>query len=98
MIYQVIPILMKVLFDYLATVKPRMDSGDLNWQFWKTPYLERSIEHKLTQNSWGGTVTNQDLRNNVLIKAIQLYLDEKKIAFKRAQVTFPLQLCIIKFE
>ena len=62
--------------------------------FW-SPYHTRDIEHKILQTSWGGTVNqDRDLRNNVLIKAVQLYLDAHKIAYRNAN----LQLMSTKQE
>ena len=62
--------------------------------FW-SPYHTRDIEHKILQTSWGGTINqDRDLRNNVLIKAVQLYLDEKKIEYRNAN----LQLMSTKQE
>jgi hypothetical protein len=86
MIAMIVPVIFKLLFDSFTSLKPMIDNGELNWKFWLSAYEERRIEHKLTQNSWGGTVTNQDLRNNVLLKAIQLYLDSMKVDYIRAQV------------
>ena len=54
--------------------------------FW-SPYYTREIEHKILQTSWGGTINqDRDLRNNVLIKAIQLYLDEQKVEYRNANL------------
>ena len=62
--------------------------------FW-SPYHTRDIEHKILQTSWGGTINqDRDLRNNVLIKAVQLYLDENKIEYRNAN----LQLMSTKQE
>ena len=50
-------------------------------------YYTREIEHKVIQNTWGDTTsTNQDQRNNVLIKSLQLFLDFKKIEYQQASV------------
>ena len=56
--------------------------------FWWSPYCFREIEHKMLETSWGGTFsTDKDLRNNVLIKAIQLFLDQEvKIEYRKASV------------
>ena len=55
--------------------------------FW-SPHYTRSIEHKTVQVCWGATFnTDKDQRNNVLIKAIQLYLDQvRKIEYRSASV------------
>ena len=54
--------------------------------FW-SPYYTRELEHKVTQNNWGHAFSpDKDQRNNVLIKAIQLYLDDKKLDYRNANV------------
>jgi len=55
--------------------------------FW-SPYYTREIEHKTVQVCWGATFSaDKDLRNNVLIKAIQLYLDqERKLEYRHSSI------------
>merc|ERR1719359_120384 len=41
----------------------------------------------MVTTSWGGTFAqDRNLRNNVLIKAIQLYLESKKIEYRNSQM------------
>ena len=77
MVAMTIPYIFKLLMD-LANGQG-IDGLRAALFFW-SPYHTRDIEHKILQTSWGGTINqDRDLRNNVLIKAIQLYLDEKKV-------------------
>jgi chaperone BCS1 len=83
-----IPVLFQLMISGIAAIKPMWEQGELNWSFWRKPVDYREIEHKVTQNSWGSTTqANEDQRNNVLIKAIQMYIDEKKIQYPSAQVS-----------
>jgi len=83
-----IPVIFKLMFDFIANLKPMWEQGELKLAFWRKPVDYREIEHKVTQNSWGETTSaNEDQRNNVLIKAIQMYMDEKKIEYPKAQVS-----------
>ena len=50
----------------------------------------------MLQTSWGGTINqDRDLRNNVLIKAIQLYLDEKKVE-NRSSALYPTRCDMLR--
>jgi DNA polymerase III delta prime subunit len=85
MIAMMVPYFFKMIMD-------SANSGSV-WEnlrsvifFW-SPYYTREIEHKILQTSWGGTINqDRDLRNNVLIKAIQLYLDEQKVEYRNANL------------
>lgn len=88
-IAMVIPVLFKSIFGFFGQVSERFQRGD--WRldmliFWRK-MVERTIDHKTTQNLWGDTITDRDTRNNVLLKAIQLYLDYKKIRWERSRVS-----------
>ena len=56
--------------------------------FWWSPYHTREIEHKEIEMAWGDRwVADNDLHNDVLIKAIQLYLHkERKLDYRDAGV------------
>jgi hypothetical protein len=89
-IAMVIPVIFKIMFDQIAklTSGQPIFSGDFEWAFWRSKYDTRAIEHKVTQNTWGDTTAaNADQRNNVLIKAIQMFLDKNKVGYKLAQVS-----------
>ena len=47
----------------------------------------RIIEYAEIRNNWGYSITSRDEKNNILLKAITLYLNEKKIKFKEAKVS-----------
>ena len=80
-----VPLFFKMIMDAASGGIP-MDAIKSILFFW-SPYLTREIEHKVMQTSWGGTISqDRDMRNNVLIKAIQLYLDHKKIEYRNANV------------
>jgi len=80
MIAVLIPFIFKVVMDAMSG-QTKLLSKDFNWMPWRR-YFEREIEHKMTQNQWGETnSSNEDQRNNVLIKSIQLYIDHLKIEF-----------------
>jgi len=90
MIAMLIPVIFRVMFNGLGEISGKFQSGELRLDmlmFWKGSIIERVIEHRATQNMWGDTVTDRDTRNNVLLKAIQLYLDHKKMKWKRSRVS-----------
>eukprot|EP00615_Pteridomonas_danica_P006134 CAMPEP_0114336614 /NCGR_PEP_ID=MMETSP0101-20121206/5830_1 /TAXON_ID=38822 ORGANISM="Pteridomonas danica, Strain PT" /NCGR_SAMPLE_ID=MMETSP0101 /ASSEMBLY_ACC=CAM_ASM_000211 /LENGTH=713 /DNA_ID=CAMNT_0001468607 /DNA_START=133 /DNA_END=2274 /DNA_ORIENTATION=- len=83
-----IPVVFKFMFEGIASLKPMWEQGEINWTPWRPIVDYREIEYKVTQNSWGETTqANEDQRNNVLIKAIQMYIEEKKIQYPKAQVS-----------
>jgi hypothetical protein len=45
----------------------------------------RDIEFELMRNSWGSVLTGSEERNNILQKAITLYLSSKKTDYQIAQ-------------
>merc|ERR1719502_2187373 len=66
-----------------GTLRDRLRSAIFFW----SPYYTRDIEHKMMTTSWGGTFAqDRNLRNNVLIKAIQLYLEHCQIDYRNANV------------
>ena len=74
MLAMLVPIVIKKMLDGASQQSLGESLSSLAF-FW-SPYYTRGIEHKIVQTSWGGTFNqDRDLRNNVLIKAIQLYLD-----------------------
>ena len=80
-----VPVVIKKMFDVAA----QQDMGEaFNFFFFWSRYYTRDIEHKTVQVSWGGTFsTDKDLRNNVLIKAITLFLDqERKLEYRNSSV------------
>ena len=88
-----VPMFFKLMMDSLQGTNWREALRNIIF-FW-SPYYTRDIEHKILQTSWGGSINqDRDLRNNVLIKAIQLYLDEKKIDYRHGN----LQLMSTKQE
>ena len=88
-----VPMFFKMMMDGMQGTNWREAIRSIVF-FW-SPYYTRDIEHKVLQTSWGGSVNqDKDLRNNVLIKAIQLYLDEKKIDYRHGN----LQLISTKQE
>jgi len=81
-----VPLVFKMIMD--AASNPSTTFS--NWRnvliFW-SPYYTRDIEHKMVQTSWGGTFSqDRNLRNNVLIKAVQLYLEHKQIEYNSASM------------
>ena len=85
LIAMTIPMIFKMMMD-AAQSGAVLESLRSIVFFW-SPYYTREIEHKMMQASWGGTFNqDRDLRNNVLIKAIQLYLDHKKVEYRNASV------------
>ena len=71
-----------VLFKFAMDAVGRSDWWEMinALLFFWSPYYTRELEHKVTQNNWGHAFSpDKDQRNNVLIKAIQLYLDDKKL-------------------
>lgn len=85
LIAMAVPMLFKMIMDS-ASGKNWSDMWRSIVFFW-SPYYTRDIEHKIVQTSWGGTFNqDRDLRNNVLIKAIQLYLDDKGLEYRNANV------------
>jgi len=86
MLAMLVPIVIRTMFQHANS--ETLKDGALSVLFFWSPYYTRDIEHKTVQVSWGGTFnTDKDLRNNVLIKAIQLYLDqERKLEYRYASV------------
>lgn len=83
-----IPVVFKMIMDRAASTSltSAMDSLQSILLFW-SPYYTREIEHKMVLTSWGGSfVADRDLRNNVLIKAIQLYLDDRQVEYRNASI------------
>ena len=71
MLAMLVPIAIKMLLDRASMEK--LSEGISAVVFFWSPYYTRDIEHKTVQVCWGATFsTDKDLRNNVLIKAIQL--------------------------
>eukprot|EP00928_Gymnodinium_smaydae_P014897 TRINITY_DN1546_c0_g3_i1.p1 TRINITY_DN1546_c0_g3~~TRINITY_DN1546_c0_g3_i1.p1 ORF type:complete len:807 (-),score=144.27 TRINITY_DN1546_c0_g3_i1:215-2512(-) len=90
MIAMLIPVLFRFMFNGMGEISQKFASGELRIDmlfFWKGRIIERTIEHRATQNMWGDTISDRDTRNNVLIKAIQLYLDHKQMRWKRSRVS-----------
>mmetsp|Transcript_118049 Transcript_118049/g.329044 ORF Transcript_118049/g.329044 Transcript_118049/m.329044 type:complete len:797 (-) Transcript_118049:94-2484(-) len=90
MIAMLIPVLFRIMFQWMGDLSNKYYSGELRLDmlfFWKGQLIERTIEHKATQNLWGDTITDRDTRNNVLMKAIQLYLDHKQMSWKKSRVS-----------
>lgn len=90
MIAMTIPVIFKMMFDLLANLSRMVAGGELTLSsvtsLW-FPFHERAIEHKQMQNMFGESInSDRDTRNNVLIKAITLFLDNKKVPFKQARV------------
>ena len=84
-----VPIIIKKAFDQIQHGAGRESLGEMfvaNVLFFS--YYTRDIEHKSVQVSWGGTFsTDKELRNNVLIKAITLYLDQElKLEYRKSNV------------
>merc|ERR1719231_2215816 len=83
-----VPLAIKVMFDKVQNTSFNLEEVvNMIFFFW-SPYYTRDIEHKTVQVSWGGTFSAyKDLRNNVLIKAIQLFLDqERKLEYRHSSV------------
>jgi len=90
MIAMLIPVIFRFMFSTLGDISGKFQSGELRFDmlmFWKGKMVERTIEHKATQNMYGDTSTDRDTRNNVLLKAIQLYLDHKEMKWSRSRVS-----------
>eukprot|EP00746_Dinoflagellata_sp_MGD_P129062 gnl/MRDRNA2_/MRDRNA2_63316_c0_seq1.p1 gnl/MRDRNA2_/MRDRNA2_63316_c0~~gnl/MRDRNA2_/MRDRNA2_63316_c0_seq1.p1 ORF type:complete len:534 (-),score=110.29 gnl/MRDRNA2_/MRDRNA2_63316_c0_seq1:178-1779(-) len=87
-----IPVVFKLIFEnveyWMDILHKKFENGELNWSWpWSSSWCERIIDHKTVQNIWGDTSsTDQDTRNNVLLKAIQLYLDHRKLQMPKAKV------------
>lgn len=74
-----------VFTTWETTIKPWTQRM---WQRWSDrlaakEYL-RNIEYELMRNSWGSVLTGQEERNNVLQKAITLYLATHSIEYQNA--------------
>eukprot|EP00928_Gymnodinium_smaydae_P014896 TRINITY_DN1546_c0_g2_i1.p1 TRINITY_DN1546_c0_g2~~TRINITY_DN1546_c0_g2_i1.p1 ORF type:complete len:799 (-),score=155.27 TRINITY_DN1546_c0_g2_i1:217-2517(-) len=90
MLAMLIPVLFRFMFNGMGEISQKFASGELRFDmllFWKGRIIERTIEHRATQNLYGETMSDRDTRNNVLIKAIQLYLDHKQMRWKRSRVS-----------
>lgn len=86
LIAMMVPLIFKFLVDLL------MNSGQylnrLTAYFkWGSKDHVRIIEYEEVRNNWGYSITSRDEKNNILLKAITLYLNEKKIKFKEAKVS-----------
>jgi len=83
-----IPVIFKFIFDSVHLIAQMVKDGELNLSvLWQGAMCERVIDHKSVLDMWGDTNTmDRDTRNNVLIKAMQLFLDKKNTHLKRARV------------
>jgi len=83
-----IPVLFRVIFNGVTKLAEMWNQGEMNLSIlYLGPMCERMIDHKTVLNMWGDTdSTDRDTRNNVLIKALQLFLDKKNTKMKRARV------------
>jgi len=84
-----VPVFFRLIFNYMHDFGHRLRSGDLRLDmllFWRRRFVERTIEHKATQNMFGMTTQDRDTRNNVLMKAIQLFLDHIQVRYQRSRV------------
>eukprot|EP00933_Yihiella_yeosuensis_P027277 TRINITY_DN21155_c0_g1_i2.p1 TRINITY_DN21155_c0_g1~~TRINITY_DN21155_c0_g1_i2.p1 ORF type:complete len:241 (+),score=42.73 TRINITY_DN21155_c0_g1_i2:67-789(+) len=90
MVAMLIPVIFRAMFSFMGDFTRQISSGELRLDmlmFWKGSLIERVIEHKATQNMYGEVNTDRDTRNNILMKAIQLYLDHREIKWKRSRVS-----------
>ena len=76
-----IPFLLKYLFSVIGSINEHLELKPwITWRQIRQRMHQRFITYKSTQNSWYGgstSVDNNDTQNNVLIKAIKLYLHQK---------------------
>eukprot|EP00746_Dinoflagellata_sp_MGD_P006538 gnl/MRDRNA2_/MRDRNA2_112815_c0_seq1.p1 gnl/MRDRNA2_/MRDRNA2_112815_c0~~gnl/MRDRNA2_/MRDRNA2_112815_c0_seq1.p1 ORF type:complete len:628 (-),score=152.38 gnl/MRDRNA2_/MRDRNA2_112815_c0_seq1:483-2366(-) len=87
LIAMIIPLIFSLAFSGFSNLKPWLENIML--YFSKPPELqyERIIEVEKVTNQYGWSFTpDEDNRNSVLLKAIFLYLNSKKIPFMQAKV------------
>jgi len=84
LIAMIIPLIFKILFDLGSTL--RLPKGEESWWPWSKKLFTRQIEYERVQNNWGYNITDNDQRNNILMKALHLYLNELKLTFAAANV------------
>jgi hypothetical protein len=75
-----IPLVLRYLFNAIGSIHQSFDLKPWIewWQARNEIEFQRFIVHKTMDNSWGGTSSlDSDSQNNVLIKAIHLYLHHK---------------------
>mmetsp|Transcript_30120 Transcript_30120/g.76081 ORF Transcript_30120/g.76081 Transcript_30120/m.76081 type:complete len:731 (+) Transcript_30120:76-2268(+) len=82
-----VPMVFKAVFDGAGMMKPLMDK--ISEYFAKPPELTftRTIQVEQMRNNWGYTFSDGDSRNTVLVRAITLYLAQKDINYKTADVS-----------
>jgi mitochondrial chaperone BCS1 len=75
-----IPIVLRILFGFLAKIDFQQIKESLAW-IWRRPipeteYYERTIIHRTEKDSKGGSFANVDTdsNNHILVKAIMMYL------------------------
>lgn len=75
-----VPILMKILFNWLGNMEDVTSWRIWTWFSKNTECVvdERFISHSTTTNQWGyrSTMDDEDTQNSILLKAIKLYLDQ----------------------
>merc|ERR1719265_119296 len=81
-----VPILFKAVFDGAGFIPTIVDK--ISEYFKETPEMSytRTIEVEVKTNAWGYTISDDQVRNNVLEKAISMYLSEQDLKFQSASV------------
>ena len=75
MIAMLIPVVIQFLIHAFSSLKSKQWSLLIAWLKRRKNMHQRFIVHRIQRNSWGGlTNLDEDTRNSVLLKAIQLYL------------------------
>jgi len=88
LIAMMVPLVFKFIVDMLMNLNPYLARLKNYFGSWfKTNDHIRIIEYAEIRNNWGYSITSRDEKNNILLKAITLYLNEKKIKFKEAKVS-----------
>eukprot|EP00927_Polykrikos_kofoidii_P058015 TRINITY_DN522_c0_g1_i3.p1 TRINITY_DN522_c0_g1~~TRINITY_DN522_c0_g1_i3.p1 ORF type:complete len:786 (+),score=150.20 TRINITY_DN522_c0_g1_i3:93-2360(+) len=88
MIAMLIPLFFNFFIGFIQSCLAKIRTGDLSWNVMFGRMYERTIDHKMTQNLYGDSSNaDRDTRNNVLLKAVQLYLDHKKTSFRFCRVS-----------
>jgi len=88
LIAMMVPLVFKFIIDLLMGASPWLTSiKTYLGSFFIGKHHIRVIEYEEVRNNWGYSITSRDEKNNILLKAITLYLNEKKIKFKEAKVS-----------
>lgn len=81
-----LPALLKFIFEAFEKIVPKVRES-FNERFLSQYYYERQIKYEYRTSSYGDSYSRDGERNNILQKAIKLYLGSKGLKFSKSAVS-----------